>query len=372
MDGNEASPGVREFPLHHLYCYLTEGCNLRCRHCWIVPDQIGTEGAPAELGLDLFRHVVEQARPLGLSTVKLTGGEPLIHSRIVEILEYIRDEDLHLTVETNGVSLSLELARLMFACRDPFVSVSLDGVCPETHEWVRSVKGCFKAALKGIEHLAAVGFRPQVIMTVLRRNRDEMEAVVRLAESLGAGSVKFNLVQPIARGERLHEAGETLPVEELVELGRWVETELSPSSEIPVVYSHPPAFRPMSAMFGDQGDGCNVCGILTVLGVLADGSYALCGIGENVPELVFGHATRDRLKDVWEETPLLRELREGLPDRLEGVCRDCLMKGRCRANCIAQNYYVEKNLWSPYWLCQQARELGLFPVSRLSPEADTA
>lgn len=372
MDDNTANSAATEFPLHQLYCYLTEGCNLHCRHCWIVPERIGSGESLNELDQDLFRHVVEQAKPLGLSTVKLTGGEPLIHSQIVQILDAIRDEDLQLTMETNGVSLTRELARRIFACKNPFVSVSLDGASAKTHEWVRGVKGCFQAALTGIEHLVKVGFKPQVIMTVFRRNRDEMEAVVRLAESVGAGSVKFNLVQPIARGERVHEAGETLSVHELTVLGRWVETELSPSSEISVIYSHPPAFRPMSAMFGDQGDGCSVCGILTILGVLADGSYALCGIGENVPELVFGHAAKDSLIAVWNNTPLLRELREGLPDRLQGVCRDCLMKGRCRANCIAQNYYADKNLWSPYWFCQEARELGLFPVTRLCPQAERA
>mgnify|MGYP000946250173 CR=1 FL=1 len=35
---------------------------------------------------------------------------------------------------------------------------------------------------------------------------DQMEAVVRLAESLGVGSVKFNILQSIARGERMNEA----------------------------------------------------------------------------------------------------------------------------------------------------------------------
>ena len=61
-----------------------------------------------------------------------------------------------------------------------------------------------------MRNLVDAGFRPQVIMSLLRRNRGQMEELVRLAESLGAGSVKFNMVQPTARGERLHEAGETL------------------------------------------------------------------------------------------------------------------------------------------------------------------
>jgi SynChlorMet cassette radical SAM/SPASM protein ScmF len=201
----------------------------------------------------------------------------------------------------------------------------------------------------------------------MRCNKNQMEPLVRLAESLGAESVKFNITQPTARGEKLHESEDTLAIEELVELGSWVENSLSDSTLLPLFYDHPAAFRPMSKMFGDKGDGCSKCGILGILGVLAHGSYALCGIGENVPELVFGHAEVDRLEDIWETTKALNQLREGLPGRLEGICEDCLMKGVCLGSCIAQNYYKSKRLWAPFWYCEEARKVGLFPDTRMRP-----
>ncbi len=163
--------------------------------------------------------------------------------------------------------------------------MSLDGADADTHEWVRGVEGSFDAALQGIRNLVAAGIRPQVIMTLMRKNVDQIEAVVRLAESLGASSVKFNIVQPTARGVKMHQAGETLTIEELVNLGDWVENVLSYYRDIPLYYSHPAAFRPLGNMFGRKGVGCGICGIHNILGVLADGSYALCGIGETVRSL---------------------------------------------------------------------------------------
>ena len=103
----------------------------------------------------------------------------------------------------------------------------------------------------------------------------------------------------------------------------------------------------------------------SLLGVLADGSYALCGIGETVPELVFGYAGKDRLEDIWKNTAVLNELREVLPGRLDGICGDCLMKGICLGCCIAQNYYSSRNLWASYWYCREAQNQGLFPHSRI-------
>jgi SynChlorMet cassette radical SAM/SPASM protein ScmF len=356
------------YPLNQIYFYLTEGCNLRCRHCWIAPKYQSEGNSYPALDLDLFKSIIEQAKPLGLAGVKLTGGEPLLHPQIHEILELIRTEDLRLIVETNGVLCTPELARKMAACKDHFVSVSLDGADSGTHEWVRGVEGCFDKAIDGLRNLVSAGLRPQVIMTIMHHNKEQMEQMVRVAENLGAGSVKFNILQPTARGEKMHFTGEALDIEELVDLGKWVENTLSAATDLNLYYDHPMAFRPLGKMFGQNGDGCGACGILGILGVLANGSYALCGIGETVSDFVFGDAGTDRLEDIWKKTPVLLELRKGLPHRFEGICSHCLMKEMCLGSCIAQNYYRSKSIWAPYWYCEDARMRGLFPDTRMSPE----
>jgi SynChlorMet cassette radical SAM/SPASM protein ScmF len=195
--------------------------------------------------------------------------------------------------------------------------------------------------------------------------------MVRVAENLGAGSVKFNILQPTARGKRMHFTGESLDIKELVDLGKWVENTLSAATDLNLYYDHPIAFRPLGKMFGQNGDGCGTCGIMSILGILANGSYALCGIGETVSDLVFGHAITDPLEDVWNNTPILLELRKGLPRHLEGICGDCLMKGICLGSCIAQNYYKTKSMWAPYWFCEEAQNLGLFPEARVFQEGTT-
>jgi len=353
------------FPLNMIYFYLTEGCNLACRHCWIMPKYQMQGTTYQSLDFDLFRSIIEQAKPLGLSGVKLTGGEPLLHPKIHEMLEFIRTENLRLTVETNGVLCTPVMAQEMARCKNPFVSVSLDGVNAETHEWVRGVKGCFEAALHGIRNLVKAGLRPQIIMTIMHQNKDQIAPMVRFAESLGAGSIKFNHVQPMGGGVKLHEFGRTLPIDELVNLGRWVESAVTALTNLRIYYSEPMAFRPLNKILDRNGDGCSTCRILGILGVLGNGSYALCGIGETVPDLVFGHSATDRLEDVWNDAPVLLELREGIPHRFEGICGNCVMKTRCIGSCLAQNYYRSKNIWAGYWYCDEAKKQGLFPETRI-------
>jgi SynChlorMet cassette radical SAM/SPASM protein ScmF len=184
-----------------------------------------------------------------------------------------------------------------------------------------------------------------------------------MVEDLGAASLKFNVVQPTARGEKLHENQETLDIADLIALGRHVEQELAPRTRLMLFFDYPHAFRSLHRIASK--DGCGVCGIFGILGVIASGHYALCGIGEQVPDLIFGTVGKDLLEEVWRENATLKALREGLPERLEGVCSRCLMKQRCMGSCVAQNYYSKGNLWAPYWFCEQAEGAGLFPNSRL-------
>jgi SynChlorMet cassette radical SAM/SPASM protein ScmF len=364
MDMMPEAKSARFHPLRQIYFYLTEGCNLRCRHCWINPKYQSGEKSYPFLDFGLFCHIVGQAKPLGLKGVKLTGGEPLLHPEISAILAYLRSEELGVTVETNGVRCSPEIADGIAKSGKPFVSVSLDGADAETHEWVRGVDGSFLGALAGVRNLVRAGLKPQIIMSVIRRNRGQLAAMVRLAESLGAGSVKFNIVQPTGRGGFMQEAGETLTVPELIELGTWVENTLARDTSLRVTFSHPIAFKPLSSLFGGNGSGCGTCRILNIIGVMSDGAYAMCGIGETVPELIYGDAKRDSLEDVWRSAPVLCELRGGLPDKLEGICGDCLMKKICLGNCIAQNYNRSRSPWTPFWYCEEARKTGVFPKGR--------
>jgi SynChlorMet cassette radical SAM/SPASM protein ScmF len=353
-----------DYPLRTVYFYLTPECNLACRHCWIAPRFMNATTATEFLPLPLLETVIDQAMPLGLTGIKLTGGEPLLHPNIMEVLDIARGHDLGVSVETNGTLVSREFAESLSRCKDPFISVSLDGVDATTHEWVRGVEGSFDTALDGLRTLVDAGLRPQVIMSLFRRNVDQVDDLVAMAEELGAGSVKFNIVQPSSRGLHVYESGDALPIKDVLAVGERVVNTLSKRHSIPVFFSTPPAFKSMSALFEEGGCGCGRCAIRNILGVLGDGSYALCGVGETVPEMVFGDASTDLLEDVWLHHPVLTEIRNGLPRRLTGICRDCAMRGTCLGACLAQNYTQTRDLWSPFWFCSMAEKEGLFPLTR--------
>jgi SynChlorMet cassette radical SAM/SPASM protein ScmF len=354
--------GVR--PLRQYYVYLTAGCNLACRHCWIAPKYQSDGGTGGHLDVNLFKLAIEEGLPLGLISVKLTGGEPLLHPDFIRIVDVLYENKLGFSMETNGTLLTSELAHYLKENSTlRRISISLDGASADTHDPFRGVKGSFEKTCNGIRYLVDAGFHPQVIMSLHLGNVNEIEQLAHLAESLGANSVKFNLIQPTGRGEAMNARSQLMDIHQLLQKGKWVEEDLQKRVSIPLIYSWPMAFYGLRHLLQQPANGG--CDLFSILGILSSGDLAMCGIGTSVPELVYGKLGKDRVADIWMNNATLTSIREDLPYKLEGVCANCLFRDRCKGDCVAENYNLSNSLTAPFWFCQQAMEAGLFPVERL-------
>lgn len=363
LDLPEGVPSLNSF-----YLYLVKGCNLACRHCWIVPTFVNGEPSPGEyLEVEALRAAVVEAKPLGLSHAKLTGGEPLLHPQFVEIVDLLTAEGLGMDMETNGTLIDASLARhLKEETNLTFISVSLDGAQPETHDNFRGIPGAFKTAVEGLDYLVEAGYQNvQVIMSPHRGNVDELEALVELAVEHGAGSVKLNPVTPSGRGATMHERGEALDYTEVLALTHYVLGELQNRTPIPIRIMVPPALLSVGELLLTKKGGGS-CHVRHILGILGNGEMALCGIGHSVPELCFGKLGENSVREVWCTHPKLQELRQDLNDveHYPGVCGECIHAPRCLTHCVAQNYVYGGRLVYPTALCAEAERRGEFPATR--------
>jgi SynChlorMet cassette radical SAM/SPASM protein ScmF len=351
--------------LNTYYVYLTGGCNLACQHCWISPTYQAHGGTGGHLDYDLFALAVSEGLTLGLNSVKLTGGEPLLHPDFKRIVNLIRAQELSLTIETNGTLLTAELAKYLKEHSTlSHISVSLDGGTAETHDPFRGVKGSYEKAVQGIRNLVDVGIHPQVIMSLHARNVGDVESLVRLAEKLGCDSVKFNLIQPSGRGELMTQRGQVLDFQSLIKLGKWVERELQQNTRIPLFYSWPMAFYGLKRL---QGFNAYSCSLTNILGILSTGHLAMCGIGAQIPDLCYGKIGLNQIRDLWISHPNLVAIRDNLSSKLEGICRSCIFQNQCKGVCVAENYNASGKLTSSYWFCEMADSTGFFPETRLKP-----
>jgi GTP 3',8-cyclase len=178
-------------PLETLRVSITDRCNFRCVYC--MPKEVfGRDYAFLErkelLSFEEIARVVGVFAALGVRTVRLTGGEPLVRrdvERLVELLAAIPDLELALT--TNGALLPQKAQALADAGLDR-VTVSLDSVDDATFRALNDVDFPVERVLEGIEAAAAAGLRVKVNAVVKRGANDD--GIVALAERFrGTGHV---------------------------------------------------------------------------------------------------------------------------------------------------------------------------------------
>ncbi|MBV8644829.1 MAG: radical SAM protein, partial [Candidatus Eremiobacteraeota bacterium] len=194
-----AEPLVDAFrrPITYLRVSVTDRCNLRCVYCmpeaglpWIPKPEI--------LSYEEITAIVRAAASIGVRSIRLTGGEPLIRrdlARLVGMIASVQGID-DVALSTNGLLLA-EQAPALAAAGLHRVNVSLDTLDDARFTAIARRPGLAKT-LAGIDAALAHGLTPVKLNCVLMRgtNDDELEAFAALTRER-AVHVRFIEVMPV-------------------------------------------------------------------------------------------------------------------------------------------------------------------------------
>jgi cyclic pyranopterin phosphate synthase len=179
---------------------VTDRCNLRCVYC--MSEDMTFLPRTELLTFDEITRLARVAHDLGVTAIRLTGGEPLVRKRLPELvvsLAAIGFDDLALT--TNGMQLA-GLAESLVTAGLTRVNVSCDSLRAERFESIRR-RGDLATVLNAMSAAEAAGLTPLKINVVLLRdtNDDEIEDFAAFARETGR-IVRFIEFMPLdAQGE---------------------------------------------------------------------------------------------------------------------------------------------------------------------------
>lgn len=141
--------------------YLTYRCNATCGFCdiWERPSPYVT--------LENFGQNVRDLKALGVKVIDFTGGEPLLHRQLDQLLREAKNQGMITTVTTNGL-LYPKYAERLHGLID-MLHFSLDSPIREEHDQSRGVK-CFDKVMESIEVARRLGERPDILFTVFEEN----------------------------------------------------------------------------------------------------------------------------------------------------------------------------------------------------------
>lgn len=175
---------------------ITRTCNLRCIHCYADSH---AEQYPGELTWEQCCGVIDDLADYGAAALLLSGGEPLLHPRLPDILERATGRGLKVTISTNGTRITPQYAELFKRLGVAYVGISLDGI-GEIHDRFRGVKGAFDGALRGFRLCSEVGQKTGLRLTLTRNNVQCMEQILDFIEQQDIRRVCFYHLVPTGRG----------------------------------------------------------------------------------------------------------------------------------------------------------------------------
>jgi cyclic pyranopterin phosphate synthase len=296
-------------PLLNLRISITQRCNYRCAYCHKEGEVQRANRSAEAMSAEEIVRMAQIAVSLGITRIKLTGGEPLMRADLPEIISGIaalsglRD----LSLNTNGLLLGGGNAKKLRDCGLRRVNISLPSLNPETYR--KLTGGKLSDALVGIRAALEAEFKPVKLNTVVLKNVNVVD-VPDLIDFAGKNNVVLQLIEldPVNVGEEYYrEHHRSLDEQEKMLRTKAVVIEKRPFMHNRLVYHLPNATVEVVKPI-ENTDFCMHC---TRLRITSDGKLKPCLMrNDNLTDIltpIRNGASDEELKQLFAKANLLRE-----------------------------------------------------------------
>jgi len=324
---------------------ITNKCNLRCSYCshFTSGSDLGED-----LPLDEWLKFMEELNRCAVFDVCLSGGEPLFRKDFREIVKGVVANHMRFSILSNGTLITEELVEFLKSTgRCNSIQVSIDGPGPESHDIFRG-KGTFEKALRGLKILLKHKMPATVRVTIHKHNYKQLDEIAELLlEDAGLPSFSTNSASYMGLC-RQNEADVQLDIdqysytmEKLFELenkynGR-IGATAGPLSSVKYWMGMEESIKNGIKSHETCGKLTSCGGVFSKMAVNADGTMVPCS---QIPHASLGRINQDDLREVWQNHPELKRLRDRRDIPLEEFehCKGCEYIPYCRGGCPALAY----------------------------------
>lgn len=312
--------------------HITGKCNCDCRHCYMATRDW------EDISSDELGSVIQQLADMNVSAVSLTGGEPLVHPRLFEILQGLDEAEIKIEgIFTNATLLLPEtLARIEAVQAIPFF-VSLNGPRDVPHDSFMGRDGGYAVTIDNLRQAirSGVSIFANTILSAMAGADQDIVDFYRLMIDLGIR--RWRVSVPFLEGNwRQHHEALSLSLEqELQAYRRILELWLADGRPLELELGH--VFRYIN--------GRRVCRDYAVhdyacdyfrerMVIMPNGEVVPCSLLIN-PPFVFGDLKTQSLEEIWESPPMRRCKDLRVEQVMQPECSSCPALSRCAAGCRA-------------------------------------
>jgi len=312
---------------------ITNKCNLRCIHCYSSEQY-------EDLTTEEVYHVLDMLFNAGIGMIDFGGGEPLLREDIFDIIKYSKKLGFYTSISTNGILLNYDYVKHLKKLDIDHVCISLDGVNPRTHDFIRNKKGSYEKTLNGIKNCVNAGINTQVSTVFMKSNINELSDLYDLLQSLKVdGWYVYDFV-PAGRGKEIQKEvldpkqREKLYIE-LQQLAVTSKISLKPYPYLVTInstYDKKSFFYRAYGQLSEIIQGCPTA--RWTCHISNNGDMHPC----HLLPFKLGNLKQENFADIWfsKNNKVLNDLRDRT--LLKGNCKTCKYRDVC-GGCRAQAYW---------------------------------
>ena len=296
----------RSFP--YIRLSITDVCNFKCGYC-LPNGYFKVENKPGFLNLDEISNLVAAFTKLGVSKIRITGGEPTVRKDFFEVLRNIKSEHKinNLVITTNGYKLN-EIAEELIATGINGINISIDSLDRNKFKEITG-KDRLPQILEGINILQNKGFKNIKVNAVLLKNvNDSLEEFQNWERFINNNEIDFRYIELMQTGDNLeyfkkyHISASNF--RKYIESTDWKEISQIRDAGPSINYVHSKLKGKFGIIAPYSKDFCSTCNRLRIT---AKGELRLClfgNTGTNLRPYLQNHNQKDELIEL-----ILKQLR---------------------------------------------------------------
>lgn len=313
---------------HYLRLSITDVCNFKCNYC--LPDGYQCDSDRQFLSLKEIELLVTCFAELGVSKIRITGGEPALRKDLTDVIAAVKAVPgiKNVALTTNGFNLEKNIASWLDAGLDA-LNVSIDSLNPESFRLITGSQH-HQSILRGLDKALELGIAKLKVNTVLMRQHNlsqldsflawlkHMPVSLRLIELMQTGDNQDFFQQQHVSGEAIQRQIEQqgwLPIVRLKDAG--------PAQE----YCHPDYQGKIGFILPYAKDFCTSCNRLRVS---ATGNLHKCLFaeeGQNLRQFLQSEQQREELKAWLQQQLQSKAASHFLHDKQVGATKHLAMLG---------------------------------------------
>lgn len=345
--GNMSSelPRLSEPWLKTLQVELTDACNERCIHCYLPNKKKDTA---REIDLSAMKRLLNEFRQMNGLRIVFSGGEILLYQHLFELLNYCRELDLMIFLQSNLLTLTPAQIEKIKALDVFNVQVSLYSVLPEEHDAITARRGSCLHTMQSIKAMAENDIPMVIACPIMSKNFGSIGKIKAFADAIGADYYFDDIMMAQTGGNccnlevRIDSAVVSQVVEEQLRMNSVYMEAIIQSKSIDELMSKRFARRMATCSILDSG-----------LCIDSDGTAYPCP-GWN--KMAMGNIFDDSLSHIWTGGQLAARLRNTVPS-LFAKCKKCRLHNFCNM-CAVYNYNEMGDMATPCpRFCEEAKML---------------